>query len=385
MTKAVLALNAGSSSIKFAVYRAGDDGNGLSLICKGIRDRRAADGQFRIIDAKGKTIADLKSASAQGADPVVELLDKLEPVIAGSEFAAVGHRIVHGGPRFAEPVVIDRDVLAALDELTPLAPLHQPACLAPIKSLLATRPALPQVACFDTAFHRELEPVYKRFAIPDMGEAVHRYGFHGLSFEYVRHRIDEPAARTVIAHLGSGCSICAIRDGKCVNTSMSMTPLDGLMMATRCGAIDPGLLLYLQKSKGLSVKELEDLLYYKSGLLAVSGVSADMRTLLAADDANAKLAVEQFCARAAEYVAVMATALGGVELLVFTGGIGENSAPIRRDICQRLQFLGVELDGAANEKNAATISSSNGRVAVRVVPTNEEEVIARYTAGIAMR
>jgi len=167
--------------------------------------------------------------------------------------------------------------------------------------------------------------------------------------------------------------------------SMSMTPLDGLMMATRCGAIDPGLLLYLQKTKGLSVKELEDLLYYKSGLLAVSGVSADMRTLLAADDANAKLAVEQFCARAAEYVAVMATALGGVELLVFTGGIGENSAPIRRDICQRLQFLGVELDGAANEKNAATISSSNGRVAVRVVPTNEEEVIARYTAGIAMR
>jgi len=385
MTKAVLALNAGSSSIKFAVYRAGDDGNGLSLICKGIRDRRATDGQFRIIDAKGKTIADLKSASAQGADPVVELLDKLEPVIAGSEFAAVGHRIVHGGPRFAEPVVIDRDVLAALDELTPLAPLHQPACLAPIKSLLATRPTLPQVACFDTAFHRELEPVYKRFAIPDMGEAVHRYGFHGLSFEYVRRRIDEPAARTVIAHLGSGCSICAIRDGKCVNTSMSMTPLDGLMMATRCGAIDPGLLLYLQKTKGLSVKELEDLLYYKSGLLAVSGVSADMRTLLAADDANAKLAVEQFCARAAEYVAVMATALGGVELLVFTGGIGENSAPIRRDICQRLQFLGVELDGAANEKNAATISSSNGRAAVRVIPTNEEEVIARYTARIAMR
>ena len=384
MTKAVLALNAGSSSIKFAVYRAGDDGNGLSLICKGIRDRRATDGQFRIIDAKGKTIADLKSASAQGADPVVELLDKLEPVIAGSEFAAVGHRIVHGGPRFAEPVVIDRDVLAALDELTPLAPLHQPACLAPIKSLLATRPALPQVACFDTAFHRELEPVYKRFAIPDMGEAVHRYGFHGLSFEYVRHRIDEPAARTVIAHLGSGCSICAIRDGKCVNTSMSMTPLDGLMMATRCGAIDPGLLLYLQKSKGLSVKELEDLLYYKSGLLAVSGVSADMRTLLAADDVNAKLAVEQFCARAAEYVAVMATALGGLELLVFTGGIGENSPPIRRDICKRLQFLGVELDFAANDRGSATISSSNSRAAVRVIPTNEEAVIARHTAKVAM-
>lgn len=385
MTKAVLALNAGSSSIKFAVYRTGDDGDGPSLICKGVRDRRASDGHFLIRDAEGKTIAELKSASAQGADPVVELLDKLEPVIAGTELAAVGHRIVHGGPRFAEPVVIDRDVLAALDELTPLAPLHQPACLAPIRSLLAARPALPQVACFDTAFHRELEPVYKRFAIPDMGEAVHRYGFHGLSFEYVRRRIDEPNRRTVIAHLGSGCSICAIRDGKCVNTSMSMTPLDGLMMATRCGAIDPGLLLYLQKSQGLSVKELEDLLYYKSGLLAVSGVSADMRTLLASDDANAKLAVEQFCARAAEYVAIMATALSGIELLVFTGGIGENSAPIRRDICKRLQFLGVELDGAANEKGSATISASSGRVAVRVIPTNEEEVIARYTAGIVLR
>jgi acetate kinase len=382
MTKAVLAVNAGSSSIKFAVYRTRDDGNDLSLICKGIRDRRASDGRFVIKDAEGKTIADQTSTPAEGADPIVELLDKLEPVIAGTELAAVGHRIVHGGPRFSEPVAIDHDVLTALDDLTPLAPLHQPACLAPIRALLAARPALPQVACFDTAFHRELEPVYKRFAIPDMGDAVHRYGFHGLSFEYVRSRIDQPGRRTVIAHLGSGCSICAIRDGKCVNTSMSMTPLDGLMMATRCGAIDPGLLLYLQKSKGLSVKELEDLLYYKSGLLGVSGVSADMRTLLAADDANSKLAVEQFCARAAEYVAVMATALGGLELLVFTGGIGENSAPIRRDICKRLGFLGVELDPVANDRGSATISG--GRVAVQAIPTNEEEVIARYTAGVVV-
>jgi acetate kinase len=384
MTKAVLALNAGSSSIKFAVYRVGEDGDDLSLICKGIRDRRASDGHFLIRDAEGNTIADQKSTPARGAEPVVELLDKLEPIIAGTGLAAVGHRIVHGGPRFAEPVIIDRDVLAALEELTPLAPLHQPVCLAPIRSLLAARPKLPQVACFDTAFHRELEPVYKRFAIPDMGDAVHRYGFHGLSFEYVRRRIDEPGRRTVIAHLGSGCSICAVRHGKCVNTSMSMTPLDGLMMATRCGATDPGLLLYLQKSKGLSVKELEDLLYYKSGLLAVSGFSADMRTLLAADDVDAKLAIEQFCARAAEYVAVMATALGGLELLVFTGGIGENSAPIRRDICKRLQFLGVELDIGANDRGSATISASSGRVAVRVIPTNEEEVIAGYTAGIVM-
>ena len=384
MTKAVLALNAGSSSIKFAVYRTSDDADDLSLICKGIRDRRVTDGHFLIRDAEGKTIADQKSTSAKGADPTLELLDLLESTIVGTELAAVGHRIVHGGPRFSEPVVVDRDVLAALDELTPLAPLHQPVCLAPVSSLLAARPALLQVACFDTAFHRELEPVYKRFAIPDMGEGIHRYGFHGLSFEYVRRRIDDPSTPVVIAHLGSGCSICAIRDGKCVNTSMSMTPLDGLMMATRCGAIDPGLLLYLQKTKGLSVKELEDLLYYKSGLLGVSGASADMRTLLAAHDANSKLAVEQFCARAAEYVAVMATALGGLELLVFTGGIGENSPPIRRDICKRLQFLGVELDLAANDRGSATIASSNSRVAVRLIPTNEEEVIARHTADIVM-
>lgn len=385
MSKAVLALNAGSSSIKFAVYRTGDDGDDLSLICKGIRDRRASDGHFLIRDAEGKTIADQKSTSPNGTDPVVELLDKLEPVIAGAELAAVGHRIVHGGPRFSEPVIIDQDVLTALDDLTPLAPLHQPVCLAPVRSLSAARPALPQVACFDTAFHRELEPVYKRFPIPEMGDGIHRYGFHGLSFEYVKRRIDEPGRPAVIAHLGSGCSICAIRDGKCVNTSMSMTPLDGLMMATRCGAIDPGLLLYLQKSKGLSVKELEDLLYYKSGLLAVSGVSADMRTLLAARDANSKLAIEQFCARAAESVAVMATALGGLGLLVFTGGIGENSPPIRSDICKRLQFLGVELDLAANEKSSATISNSEGRVAVKVIPTNEEEVIARHTSGLMSR
>jgi acetate kinase len=382
MSKAVLALNTGSSSIKFAVYRCGDDGGGLSLICKGIRDQRASDRHFRIKDAEGKIIADQHSRPAQGADPVLELLDHLEPLIGASELAAVGHRIVHGGPRFSDPVIVDQDVLAALDELTPLDPLHQPVCLAPIRSLSAARPALPQVACFDTAFHRELEPVYKRFPIPEMGDGIHRYGFHGLSFEYVRGQIGDPSRLIVIAHLGSGCSICAVSDGKCINTSMSLTPLDGLMMATRCGAIDPGLLLYLQKTKGLSVKELEDLLYYKSGLLAVSGVSADMRTLLAAHDENSKLAVEQFCARAAEYVAVMATALGGLELLVFTGGIGENSPPVRANICKRLQFLGVELDGAANEKGAAAISKASGRVAVRVIPTNEEEVIAMHTARL---
>src|SRR6185437_11928619 len=178
MSKVVLAINAGSSSIKFAVYRTGDDGDELSLICKGIRDRRASDGHFLIRDAEGKAIADQKSTSAHGTDPVVELLDKLEPVIAGAELAAVGHRIVHGGPRFSEPVIIDQDVLTALDDLTPLAPLHQPVCLAPVRSLSAARPALPQVACFDTAFHRELEPVYKRFPIPEMGDGIHRYGFH---------------------------------------------------------------------------------------------------------------------------------------------------------------------------------------------------------------
>jgi acetate kinase len=242
---------------------------------------------------------------------------------------------------------------------------------------------LQQVACFDTAFHRGLDPVYQRFPIPDIGNGIHRYGFHGLSFEHVASMVDEPGMRIVIAHLGSGASICAVRDGCSINTSMSLTPLDGLMMATRCGAVDPGLLLYLQKSMGFSVADLEDMLYHKSGLLGVSGVSGDMRTLLAASAPDSRLAVDQFCARAAEHIAAMATSLGGLDMIVFTGGIGENSFAIRERICERLRWLGAELSSRTNRQGAEYISVPESRVSIRVVPTDEECVIARHTAKLA--
>jgi acetate kinase len=381
VVKAILALNAGSSSIKFAVYRAGDDVE-TSLICKGHLDKHASEARFTIKDAAGKVIDDEDAAIAEHADLTQALLDRIEPLLAGYELSAAGHRIVHGGPRFFDPTVIDGGMLEALAALTPLAPLHQPGCLAPVRFLSKARPDLPQVVCFDTAFHRDLHPIYQRFPIPEFGEGVHRYGFHGLSFEYIARHLGEPRLRTVVAHLGSGSSLCALHHGKSVNTTMSLTPVDGLMMATRSGAVDPGLLLYLQRSRGLSVDELEDLLYHKSGLLGVSGVSADMRALLSARDAGSTQAVEQFCARAAEQIAVMATSLGGLDLLVFTAGVGENSPPIRGNICERLRWLGVELDAAANQKGSGTISTAGSRIKVRVIPTDEEAVIAGHTARL---
>jgi acetate kinase len=380
MAKAILALNAGSSSIKFAAY--GWGGRDRSLICKGLMDRHSSDSHFTIKDATGKTIEDERAVLNAGSDLTLTLIERLQPLLENHELAAVGHRIVHGGPCFFDPVVITQDVLRELDGLTPLAPLHQPGCLAPARSLSGARPALLQVACFDTAFHRGLEPVYRRFPIPDIGDGIHRYGFHGLSFEYIASKVNTPGLRIVIAHLGSGSSICAIRDGRSINTTMSLTPLDGLMMATRCGGIDPGLVLYLQKSMGFSVADIENLLYHKSGLLGVSGVSADMRTLLMASDPNSILAVEQFCARSAEHVATMATALGGVDMLVFTGGIGENSPPIRARICEQLKWLGLELSLPANREGAECISTPESRVFIQVIPTDEEAVIAGHTAKL---
>jgi acetate kinase len=380
MAKALLALNAGSSSIKFAVYHAGDGDQ--SLICKGLLDRHVSDSHFAIKDAAGKMIGDEKPALDTGADLTLTLIERLQPLLGDHELSAVGHRIVHGGARFFDPVIIERNVLRELDELTPLAPLHQPGCLAPVRSLLKARPALLQVACFDTAFHRGLAAVYRRFPMPDVGHSIHRYGFHGLSFEHVASKIDAPGLRIVIAHLGNGSSLCALRDGRSINTTMSLTPLDGLMMATRCGAVDPGLLLYLQKSMGFSVADLEDLLYHRSGLIGVSGISADMRKLLAAHDPDSMLAVEQFCARSAEYVVTMATSLGGLDMLVFTGGIGENSPPIRERICKSLEWLGLELCPTANRQGSETISTPDSRVTVQMIPTDEEAVIAKCTAKL---
>jgi len=386
MTQAILVFNAGSSSIKFAAYEV--DADKLTLICKGLLDRRSEDTEFAIKDPAGKIIDKSSAAPATGSgwDVTKTLIERVEPLLDSRRLAAVGHRIVHGGPDFAAPIKVDSDILQRLEALTPLAPLHQPGCLAPIRSLLALRPELPQVACFDTAFHRDLAPIYRRFPLPLEFEAkgIRRYGFHGLSFEYIAHRLPRPQARSVIAHLGSGSSLCAINGGKSVDTTMSLTPLDGVMMATRSGAIDPGLLLYLLQSEHMSASAVEDLLYRKSGLLGVSGVSADMRTLLASNDPRAGQAVDQFCARIAEQIAVMVSSIGGIDILVFTGGIGENSPEVRRNIAARLEWMGLQLDDGANAQKRDMISAPASQIEAMIVPTDEEVMIAQHTRSVAL-
>jgi acetate kinase len=387
ITQTILAFNAGSSSIKFAAYEVGAAHSKLALICKGVLDRRGEDAGFVIRGATGKIIEKNNIANGPDSDLTKTLMGRIEPLLGHRRLASVGHRIVHSGPDFSAPVQIDSDVLRKLDALTPLAPLHQPGCLAPIRSLLAMRPQLPQVACFDTAFHRDLAPIYRRFPLPPEFEAkgIRRYGFHGLSFEYIAHRLPQPHARAVIAHLGSGSSLCAIRDGGSVNTSMSLTPLDGVMMATRSGAIDPGLLLYLLQSEQMPVSGVEDLLYHKSGLLGLSGVSGDMRALIASSDPRAREAIDQFCARIAEQIAVMATSIGGIDVLVFTAGIGENSPEVRRNICARLGWMGLQLDDNTNTHPRDVISTRESKVQVLMIPTDEEIMIAQHTREVTLR
>lgn len=373
--KAILALNSGSSSVKFALYET--QSSGLVLLFRGLLDLHATVGQFAVKDAAGKLVQDAGSPAVDSqADLATSLLDRVEQLLEGQELVAVGHRIVHGGPKYAAPVQIDAKIIEVLAQLTPLAPLHQPACLDPVRSIMVSRPKLRQVACFDTAFHHDLAPIYRRFALPLEYEArgIRRYGFHGLSFEYIARQFNQPDLRLVVAHLGSGCSLCAIHDGKSVNTTMSLTPLDGLMMATRSGSIDPGVLLYLQQSERVSAAEIEDLLYHKSGLLGVSGLSADMRTLLASSDSRAKEAIDQFCARIAEQTAVMATAMDGMDMLIFTGGIGEHSQEIRDNVCARLKWIGLSREGES--------VNADHRIAVRAIPTDEEFVIALHTIGV---
>jgi acetate kinase len=387
MKQAILAFNAGSSSIKFAAYEVDAAHSNLALVCKGMLDQRGEDAGFVIRGAAGKIIEKNNIATGPDSDLTKNLMERIEPLLGDRRLAAVGHRIVHSGPDFSAPVRVDSDILQKLDALTPLAPLHQSGCLAPIRSLLAMRPQLPQVACFDTAFHCDLAPIYRRFPLPLEFDAkgIRRYGFHGLSFEYIAHRLPQPQARSVIAHLGSGSSLCAIRHGKSVNTTMSLTPLDGVMMATRSGAIDPGLLLYLLQSEQMPASDVEDLLYHKSGLLGVSGVSADMRTLLGSSDPRAQEAVDQFCARTAEQVAAMTTSIGGIDVLVFTGGIGENSTEVRRNICARLEWMGLQLDDSANAQQREMVSTRESKVQVLMIPTDEEIMIARHTRDVVLR
>ena len=391
MPDAILALNAGSSSIKFGLFEVGD-GSRLSVMSKGGIEGVGATPHFTAKDKAGSVLEDTRW---QGKDAEFDamlgaLLAWAEGHVHPDSIAAVGHRVVHGGRDFTAPVRLTAEVVGQLDALTPLAPLHQPHSLAPIRTLMALRPGLPQVACFDTAFHRTMPAVATRFALPREYEAegVRRYGFHGLSYEYIARAMRQQApglaaGRVVVAHLGNGASLCAMRDGCSQDTTMGFTALDGLVMGTRCGTLDAGVVLYMLQQKGLDAHAVEHVLYERSGLLGISGVSSDMQVLLASADPRAREAVELFAFRVGQQTATMAASLGGLDGFVFTGGIGEHATEARARVCERLRWLGVELDAAANAgintSGAGRISTPGSRVEVHVIPTDEEATIARHT------
>ena len=387
MSGAVLVLNSGSSSIKFGLFDI--SAAEPTLLCKGLLDEHEARPRLVVKNPAGEDLFETRkeASDAGGGRLFADVIAFIEDRFGEGCLRAAGHRIVHGGPDYSGPVEVTEDVYTKLEALTPLAPLHQPRCLEPIRTITAIRPELTQIACFDTAFHHGLAPPASRFAIPRRYEerGIRRYGFHGLSFEYVAGRLAKVAPqlvtrRTVIAHLGNGASLCALRDGRSIDTTMGLTSLDGLVMGTRSGTIDPGVLLYLQQHEGMSVEEVQHLLYHESGLLGVSGISADMRALLASGETAAREAVELFTFRAAQEVAVMATTLGGLDCLVFTGGIGERSNQIRSAIGERLAWLGVRIDPVANDVARERINSGDSAVDIFVVPTNEELTIARHSA-----
>ena len=384
MPKSILAVNAGSSSIKFGLFHSGD--REPKLVSKGVLDDSGEAPLFSAHDPDGKELAAEQWDCPRSHEALLcRLLTWIDDHVGAASLSAVGHRVVHGGADFTRPILLTPEAITAIEHLTPLAPLHQPRCLEPIHAMASIRPDLPQVACFDTAFHDTMAPLVSRYAVPRRFEddGIRKYGFHGLSYEYVAGHIgavlpELAARRTVIAHLGSGASLCALRNGRSIDTSMGFSALDGLIMGTRCGAIDPGVVLYLQTVHGLTAKDVEDVLYHQSGILGLSGISHDVRALLASDDLRAREALDLFTFSIARQTALMANSLGGLEGLVFTGGIGEHIPEIRIMTSKHLGWLGVELDPAANQVGVGQISRSESRVVVHVVPTNEELAIARH-------
>lgn len=389
MTASVLVLNSGSSSIKFGLFDISADEP--VLLCKGQLDEHEAKPRLVVKSPAGKDLFETgrEMSGADSGHLFADVLGFIEERFADHRLRAVGHRIVHGGPDYSGPVTLTDEVYAKLDALTPLAPLHQPRCLEPVRTIRAIRPDLAQIACFDTAFHHNMAAPASWFALPRRYEerGIRRYGFHGLSFEYVAGRLAKiapqlVAKRTVIAHLGNGASLCALRDGRSVDTTMGLTPLDGLVMGTRSGTIDPGVLLYLQQHENMSVGDIQHLLYHESGLLGVSGISADMRVLLASREAAAREAVDLFVFRTVQEIAVMAASLEGLDCLVFTGGIGEHAKEIRAAIGERLGWLGVHIDAGVNDAARERISGDGSAVNVFVIPTNEELTIARHCTTV---
>jgi acetate kinase len=387
----IIVVNAGSSSIKFSGYAAMDAQEPALLLkgqIEGIGTRPhlvARNAHCGIITEKSWPRGDKSDHEAL----LGYLIDWMQTHLGGERPIAVGHRVLHGGTRFAEATFVDAAVLDHLQSLCPLAPLHQPHNLAAIRAIAVVAPSLPQVACFDTAFHHDEPEIAQRFGLPrelhDSG--IRRYGFHGLSYDYIASTLYDrdprlAHGRVVVAHLGSGASLCAMRDGKSIDTTMGFTALDGLPMGTRCGALDPGVILYLLRERKVSIDGIERLLYHQSGLLGVSGISNDMRELLASRDPRAEQAVDLFVYRIARELGALVAVLGGIDGLVFTAGIGEHAPEIRRRVCERASWLGVVLDPAANERGTERISAESSRVSIWAIPTDEERTIARQTIKV---
>ncbi len=389
MQDAIATLNAGSSSLKFSVFD--EQGSTLRRVLAG--SIRGLDGSPRFVasDGDGKILEEkewAKGTVLSHEEAVVFLFETLPARLLGRNVRAVGHRVVHGGPHYTAPVRIDADVLQTLESLAPLAPLHQLNNLAPIRTLLSGAPKLPQIACFDTAFHQTQSPVERAFALPRSitARGVQRYGFHGISYQYIAsvmaQRDPRLTGRVVALHLGNGASMCAMLDGRSVASTMGFTPLDGLPMGTRSGAIDPGVVLHLMGELRMDVTQVQHLLYRESGLLGVSGVSGDMRTLEANDSRGAKDAIDLFVHAIKRELGKLAAILGGLDGIVFTAGIGENSVLIRHRVCHDAAWLGLELDDTANRGGESRISTPSSPVAAWVIFTDEEAVIAEQTRAL---
>jgi acetate kinase len=393
MANAIAVLNAGSSSLKFSVFA--ERGNELELIARGQAEGLYTTPRFVAKDGAGRLLSEkswgdgVKLGHGGALDHMVAVL---RAELADYRLVGIGHRVVHGGLEYTQPVRLDATILAALEKYVPLAPLHQPHNLAPIRAVLERTPQMPQVACFDTSFHSGAPAVAQAFALPreitDRG--VRRYGFHGLSYEYIADVLpqhDERAARgrTVVLHLGNGSSMCAMAGGRSVASTMGFTAADGLPMGTRCGNLDPGVILYLLDELKMDARAIEKLIYQQSGLLGMSGISSDMRTLEASAAPEAKAAIDVFIYRIGRELGSLAAALGGLDAIVFTAGIGENSRSLRERVCQDAAWLGIEFYAAANERNGPRISTAASRVSAWVIPTNEELMIARHTRGLIER
>lgn len=386
-TDTIVVLNAGSSSVKFGVH-----GAARGWLLRGRVERIGTAPRLVARDEAGRPVAerswrDPRALDHAGAVDVIAAL--VGEQLPGLTLAAMGHRVVHGGRAFVAPVRVDAGILEQLERLVHLAPLHQPHNLAPIRRMLTAAPALPQVACFDTAFHASNPPVAQRYALPaELHDAgVQRYGFHGLSYEYIASALPgldarAAAGRTVVLHLGNGASMCALRAGRSVASTMGFTALEGLPMGTRSGALDPGVLLWLMDERGMDARALEDLLYRRSGLLGISGLSADVATLLSSEAPAAALAIEVFEYRIGRELGSLAAALGGLDALVFTAGIGENAAAIRARVCEAAAWLGVQVDAKANAAGGPRISTPSSPVSAWVLPTDEEAMIARHVRAL---